>query len=52
MPCQFDKIKFRRGYYWEFWMENPVLKNGEPTYTLDEGHNCIRIGDGKQLGET
>lgn len=46
MPCSFDRIKFRRGYYWEFWMENPVLAVGEPTFTIDDGYQCLRIGDG------
>ena len=43
---QFDTIKFKRGYFWEFWLENPVLKAGEPSYTMDACAAYLKIGDG------
>ena len=48
MPHHFEHIQIRRGKCTDFISTNPILKDGEPSYVLDDnGFPVIKIGDGK-----
>ena len=46
MTCNFEHIQIKRGTYAGFEAANPILKDGEPSYTILDTTPIIKIGDG------
>lgn len=46
MTCNFEHIQIKRGTYAGFDAANPILKDGEPSYTILDTTPIIKIGDG------